>query len=65
MTDSRGGLSRRGTSVPEQSHIRIRRGEWEKAGPAKFLPRGLLYINNVVKVDSPGSESGRREGSVR
>ena len=43
MTDSQGGLSLPGTLVPKQAQIRIRRGEGGKAGPAKFLPRGLLY----------------------
>ena len=36
MTDSQGGLSVPGMLVPKQSPIRIRRGEGEKAGPAKF-----------------------------
>ena len=36
MTDSQGGLSLSGTVVLEQSRVRIRRGEGEKAGPVKF-----------------------------
>ena len=52
MTDSQGGLCLPGTLVPEQSQTRIRRGEWEKAGPAKFLPRGLLYNNNISVVEA-------------
>jgi hypothetical protein len=57
MTDSRGGLSVPGTLVPKQCHIRIRRGEGEKAGPAKFLPRGLLcIINNVVEAEAPAQK---------
>ena len=35
MTDSQGGLSLRGTLVPKQSHIKIRRGEGGKSWPGK------------------------------
>ena len=57
MTDSRGGLSLPGTLVPEQSQTKIRRGDGEKAGPAKFLPRGLLYNNiNVVEAGEPARQ---------
>ena len=55
MTDSQGGLCLPGNLVPEQSQTRIRRGEWEKAGPAKFLLRGLLLLN-VVEAGDPARQ---------
>jgi hypothetical protein len=45
MTDSQGGTPLPGTSVPGQYHIGIRRGEGEKAGPAK-LP---CHISSPLK----------------
>jgi len=52
MTDSQGGLSLPGKLVPEQSQIRIRRGEGEKLARQNFCHEVYCIINNVVRVES-------------
>jgi len=44
MTDSQGGLSLPGTSVPEQSPVRIRRGEGKESWPGKISLPDFLAL---------------------
>ena len=58
MTNSQGGLSLPGTGAEAMSHQNSPRG-MGKSWPGKLSTTGFTVYNNVVRVDSPGSESGR------